>query len=176
MPLEQSLRPKSQSFSNCSLKSVNFLTNWISVEWGMVGTFLLLTILFALSLSQEAHGGPTQPAIPMTESEVMNSGLQEVSPQILDVIVRRGDPFIEIYIRGQGFLKCYDIHEYDVERSATKTVIIPRLKRSRPSEPCEQTLEDFEDKVADLDPNLESAYSLEVLGYKGWYKKELPRP
>jgi len=158
------------------LNYVNFLTNWISVEWGKVGPFLVLTAICNMTLSQEAHGGPTQPASPMTETEVMNSGLQEVSPQILDIIVRRGDPFIEIYIRGLAFLKCYDIHEYDVERRDTKTVIVPRLKRSKPSEPCEQVLTEFEDKVADLDPNLDSAYSLEVLGYKGWYKKELPRP
>ena len=176
MPLEQRSRSAAQRFSCVALKIVNFLTNWISVEWGKVGIFLFLTAFSNKTLSQEAHGGPTQPAPPMTETEVMNSGLQEVSPQILDVIVRRGDPFIEIYIKGQAFLKCYDIHEYDVERTPTKTIIIPRLKRSKPSEPCEQIVEDFEDKVADLDPNLDSAYSLEVLGYKGWYTKDLPRP
>jgi len=176
MPLEQRRLSATQRFSRVALKCVNILTNWKSVEWGKVGPFLILTALFNMSLSQEAHGGPTQPASPMTETEVMNSGLQEVSPQIIEIIVRRGDPFIEVYLKGQGFLKCYDIHEYDVERSETKTVIIPRLKRSNPSEPCEQHLEEFEDKVADLDPNLDSAYSLEVLGYKGWYKKELPRP
>ncbi|MEO5667736.1 MAG: hypothetical protein ABIR96_06750 [Bdellovibrionota bacterium] len=158
------------------MNSVNILTNWSTVEWGKVGPFLILTALISMTLSQEAHGGPTQPATPMTETEVMNSGLQEVSPQILDIVVRRGDPFIEVYLKGMGYLKCYDVHEYDVERGDSKTVIIPRLKRSKPSEPCEQTLGEFEDKVADLDPNLDSAYSLEVLGYKGWYKKELPRP
>lgn len=176
MPLEQRPPCATQRFSRAALKCVKILTNWNSVEWGMVGPFLLLTVLTHMTLSQEAHGGPPQPASPMTETEVMNSGLQEVSPQIIEIIARRGDPFIEVYIKGQGFLKCYDIHEYDVERSDTKTVIIPRLKRSKPSEPCEQQLQEFEDKVADLDPNLDSAYSLEVLGYKGWYKKELPRP
>lgn len=174
MSLKQTRQRGRERISGNILKYVKILTNWSSVEWGMDGRFLLLTsMLCSFALSKDVHGGPTQPA---TETEVMNSGLQEVSPQILDVIVRRGDPFIEIYIQGLAYRACYDIHEYDVERTATKTVIIPRLKRSKPGEPCEQILEEFEDKVADLDPNLDSAYSLEILGYKGWYKKVLPRP
>jgi hypothetical protein len=176
MSLEHRRHSAARRISRKALNYVKILTNWSSVGWGKVGIFLFLTAISNKTLSQEAHGGPTQPAPPMTETEVMNSGLQEVSPQILDIIVRKGDPFIEVYIKGQAFLKCYDIHEYDVERTPTKTIIIPRLKRSKPSEPCEQVFADFEDKVADLDPNLDSAYSLEVLGYKGWYTKELPRP
>jgi hypothetical protein len=159
-----------------ALNFVNFLTNWKSVEWGKDGSFFVLTLIFAMALSQEIHGGPTQPAAPIPEADTMNSGLQEMSPHIIDIIVRRGDPFIEVYIKGMGYLRCYDRHEYDVERSDTKTIIIPRLRRSKPGETCEAALEEFEDKVADLDPNLDSAYSLEVLGYTGWYKRELPRP
>jgi hypothetical protein len=173
MPLKH--KSRLQRFSERALNYVNFLTNFRKVEWGKDGSFFVLTLL-SLALSREIHGGPTQPAFPTTETEIKNSGLQQVSPQVVDIIVRRGNPFIEVYLKGQGYLKCYDSREYHVERSEDKTIIVPVLKRSKPGEPCEPLFEEFEDKVADLDPNLASAYSLEVLGYKGWYRKDFPRP
>jgi len=151
------------------------MTSLGKVVWGMDGFFFVLAFLLGnMALSKEARGGPTQPALP-ADSELLNPGLQEVSPQIQEIIVRKGDPFIEVYIKALGYLSCYDTREYAVTREDSKTIIVPRLKRSRPGEKCEFILEEFEDKIADLDPNLDSAYSLEVLGYKGWYKKELPR-
>jgi hypothetical protein len=137
--------------------------------------FFVLALFVNVALSKEVHGGPTQPPL-HADSRMLNPALQEVSPKILDVIVRKGDPFIEVYIKALGQLSCYDEREYEVTRQYNKTIIVPRLKRSRPGTPCELRLEEFEDKIADLDPNLESAYSLEVLGYTGWYRKELPKP
>lgn len=149
------------------LKFVNFLTNWISVVRGMDGFFWL--IFFSSALSIEVLGGPSQP-------QYQASGLEERSPKVLDVIVRMGDPFIEVYLSASGPLNCYDIREYIVERQQDKTKIIPILRRSAPQTPCEPILQSFEDKVADLDPNLESAYLLEVLGFRGWHKREIAKP
>jgi hypothetical protein len=139
----------------------------------MVGFFVVLTLLINAALSREVHGGPTQP---LAALELINPGLQEISPHIQEVVVRQGDPFIEVYLKAEAALNCYDVREYDVERHDSKTRIIPRLRRSKPGEPCEQKMESFEDKMADLDPNLESAYSLEILGFMGWISKEFPKP
>jgi len=167
-----------------SLKFVNILTNWKSVVWGMDGRFCFVPALLAfvtLVLSTNVLGGPTQPATKdLTASQQAlsghSSGLEERSPEVLDIVVRMGDPFIEVYLKAAGPLECFDIREYSVKRQEDKTIIIPILRRSKPLTPCEPTRKTFEDKVADLDPNLDSAYLLEVLGFRGWHKRELVRP
>lgn len=141
----------------------------------MEGFFFVLIIPICLALSREAIGGPTQPPLP-ADSELLNPGLQEISPHIHDIIIRKDGPFIEVYIHALGALDCYDMREYEVTRLSSQTIIVPRLKRSRPGSECDSKLQEFEDKVADLDPSLDSAYSLEILGYLGWHKKELLKP
>ncbi len=188
------------------LKFVNILTNWSSVVWGMDGLICqvsawlrvkviknvltniltnILTLIFVVLSSAkttEVLGGPTQPPSDLESQQGLvaltpqSSGLEERSPDIQDVIVRMGDPFIEVYLKASGGLNCFDIREYTVERLQDKTVIIPVLRRSKPLTPCEPIRKNFEDKVADLDPNLDSAYLLEVLGFKGWHRRELARP
>lgn len=95
---------------------------------------------------------------------------------MLEVVVRKGTPFIEVYLRAQAAVDCYDVREYSVRREAERTVIIPVMRNSRPGKSCDPSESSYEDKVADLDPNQESAYQIDVLGYRGWHTYNLNRP
>lgn len=111
-------------------------------------------------------GGATQPPDP-------HSRLEEVSPLIDDIEVVQGNPYLEVFIAGQGHLDCYDIREFQVDKTADATQIIPRLRRSKPEKSCNLGLKRFRDKAADLDPASPASNEIQVLGFRGWHKRKL---
>jgi hypothetical protein len=102
-----------------------------------------------------------------------HSRLEEVSPLVDDVEIVRGDPYIEVFVKGTGHLACYDVREFVVEKLPHETRIIPRLRRSKPKEPCPSGLMTFRDKAADLDPTQPSSKRIAVLGFRGWHYRTL---
>lgn len=100
----------------------------------------------------------------------------ERSPTVLEVVVRKGSPFIEVYLKAMAPINCYDVREYSVRRDTERTIIVPVLRNSQPGKDCGLEEAIYEDKVADLDPTQESAYEIEVLGYRGWHSYNLNRP
>ncbi|MBS1983952.1 MAG: hypothetical protein JST16_07245 [Bdellovibrionales bacterium] len=120
-------------------------------------------------MARGALGGTTQPPGP-------HSGLEEVSPLILDIELVKGDPYIEVFVTGMGHLDCYDVHEFDVQKTPTYTQIVPRLKRSKPERPCKLGLKKYRDKAADLDPQSPASLEVHVLGFRGWHKRILGQP
>lgn len=123
---------------------------------------------FGLWSADRALGGATQPQGP-------HSRLEEVSPLIDAVEVKKGDPYLEVFITGHGHLDCYDVREFVVDRKADVTEIIPRLRRSSPDKPCKVKLQSFRDKAADLDPYARASYNIQVLGFRGWHPLSVPR-
>jgi hypothetical protein len=155
--------------NNTLLKNVKSMTNWNWLAWGKVRSLCFLTLCMvqsSLSLSTETAGGPTVQPERVVRGE--NSSLYEVSPVVLEVEVKKGDPFLEVFIKGSGDIGCNDKREYQVQREIVETIIVPRLERSRPEAPCKPRIEEFRDKVADLDPNSEASNLIKVLGYNGW--------
>jgi hypothetical protein len=146
------------------------MTNWSWLAWGMERKLSFLTLcamlLGAVSLSQEIAGGPTVQPERMVRGE--NSSLMEVAPTILDLELKKGDPFWELFIVAVGDLGCYDKREYEISRETSETLVIPRLQRSRPESTCKPRKDSFRDKVADLDPNSTSSQKIRVLSYNGW--------
>jgi len=130
---------------------------WIGRAWK--SWRIAVPILLASSLS--ASGEPSLP----------HSAFEEVSPLIEEVLVKQGEPFVEVFLRGLGHLNCYDVREFQVEKTERGTQIVPRLRRLNPSKPCMLGLKEFYDKAADLDPANPSTQNIEVLGYRGWVKK-----
>jgi hypothetical protein len=102
------------------------------------------------------------------------SRLEEISPLIQDIELIKGDPFIEVFIKGSAHLSCYDVREFVVEKKADRTLIIPRFRRSDSEKPCKLGLKEFRDKAADLDPANPASYRVEALGFRGWSRKILP--
>lgn len=102
--------------------------------------------------------------------------LQEISPYVIEIEILRNELFLEVFLKGKGDLGCYDQREYEVRRKdPDSTVVIPRLKRSKPDTPCKPSFEEFRDKVADLDAAADSSYHIRVLGYRGWVTREIAR-
>jgi hypothetical protein len=102
--------------------------------------------------------------------------LQEVSPYVQEIEILKNELFIEVFLVGMGDLGCYDQREYDVRRNQpTKTVVVPRLKRSKPETPCITEWKSFRDKVADLDAAADSSYEIDVLSFRGWVTRQVPR-
>lgn len=100
-----------------------------------------------------------------------NSFFEEVSPLIEEVVVKKGDPFVEVFIRAVGHLNCYDVREFQIEKTASATLIVPRLRRLNPSKGCVLGLKEFYDKAADLDPANPATQHIQVLGYRGWVQE-----
>lgn len=141
-----------------------FRVSWV----GIGGGHFSLAALLMLS-AKCAFGGPTQPQI------LTPNHFSEVSPLLQDVEIKKGEPFIEVFIEGWGHLDCFTVREFLVEKKAQSTQIIPRLRRVDTASKCKLGLKMFRDKAADLDPNNPASYEIEVLGYKGWEKRSLPR-
>jgi hypothetical protein len=165
-----------------ALQNVKIMTNFktVGVGMGRITAVITLCIVAAVCLSREVHGGPTQPpaAVPAPEAsqellQGQNSSLHEISPLILDIEFKKGAPFIEVFVEGQGPINCYDVREYEVRKDTSTTQIVPRLRRSKPEQLCVPVTASFRDKVADLDPSLNASYSVEVLGFQGWHKRHL---
>ncbi len=142
----------------------------MSWGWVRVGSCLKKVGLglIAVAWYSQALGGPSQPPS-------LQNHFEEISPLIQDIEIKKGDPFIEVFIVGAGNLDCYDVREFAVEKMPNSTHIIPRLRRLNPLKPCKIGLKTFRDKAADLDPANPSSYQIEVLSYKGWQKRSLPR-
>jgi hypothetical protein len=102
--------------------------------------------------------------------------LQEISPYVQEIEILKNELFIEVFLSGIGDLGCYDQREYDVRRNqGSKTIVVPRLKRSKPETGCLTEWKAFRDKVADLDAASDSSYQIDVLGYRGWVTRQVPR-
>ncbi len=140
--------------------------------------------LAGLTICKAALGGPFPP---QNKSGVLpapahllplpsggpHTAFEEISPLIESVEIKKGNPFVEIFVKGYGHLDCYDVREFQVERTSHSTQIIPRLRRMNPSKPCKLGIKSFYDKAADLDPSSPSTEIIEVLGYRGWLRRNL---
>ena len=126
-----------------------------------------MTAFGSLVISVSVLGGPSQPHL------VAQPRLEEIAPIIENVEIKKGDPFIEVFITGTGHLDCYDSREYQVEVGTTSTRIIPRLKRTNALRSCKKDLKSFRDKAADLDPYNPASQEVEVLGFRGIHRKRL---
>ncbi len=144
----------------------NFLVSWVRIG---AGSSIKGLVILLMAFAKAASGGP-----PHSQSSMQNH-FSEVSPLIQTIEIQKGDPFIEVFISGWGHLDCFDAREFVVERNASSTAIVPRLRRFNATRPCKLGLKFFRDKAADLDPALASSYEIEVLGYKGWEKRSLSR-
>jgi hypothetical protein len=103
-----------------------------------------------------------------------NKPFTEISPQVEDVEVKVGDPFIEVFVKGTVTKDCFEHQEYHVEKMADHTRIIPRFRTSSPDQVCKNKKnESFRDKAADLDPHHPSSAEVRVLGYQGWIVRKL---
>jgi len=121
--------------------------------------------LLALAATRHVNAVPNQtPAA---------THFEEVSPLIEDIELKRGDPFIEVFITGSGHIDCYDSREYVVEKLERKIRIIARLRRLPTSKRCKLGVKTFKDKAADLDPQSPASYEVEVLGFKGWSRRTM---
>lgn len=116
----------------------------------------------------ESLGGATRPQGP-------HSRLEEVSPLVEDIEIKKGDPYLEVFIGGLGHLDCYDVREFSVEKVEGETRIVPRLRRSDAHKPCKLGLKRFKDKAADLDPQNPASLKIAVLGFSGWHRREIDK-
>lgn len=97
----------------------------------------------------------------------------EVCPQIDDVQVKLGDPFVEVFVMGTAAKECFDQQEYHVVIEADRTLIIPRFRNSNPEVPCKtKGPSQFTDKAADLDPNHPATGNVSVLSFQGWIHRK----
>jgi hypothetical protein len=106
--------------------------------------------------------------------DLVNRGFEELAPVVTDVVVKKGDPFVEVFITGyvnEDF--CFEKKEYAVEGDANETRIIVRFRKSSGGPACKGGRKFFSDKAADLDPNSPAAKIVKVLGYYGWQEARL---
>lgn len=142
-------------------RSVSFLT---------ILCVALSSTLFAPSSRADA---PAQNFLSLDRT-IVNRGFLEVAPVISQVVIKKGDPFIEVFINGdvpEG--DCYDKKEFIVEALKDETQVIARFRRLNPEQPCRSKIKSFSEKVADLDPNNPASKVVQVLGYYGWTRGEL---
>lgn len=126
-----------------------------------------VALIGVCSVSAVTFGGAT------TRPQGPHSRLEEVSPLVEDIEIKKGDPYLEVFIGGLGHLDCYDVREFVVEKMSGETRIIPRLRRSDSHKPCKLGLKRFKDKAADLDPHSPASEQIAVLGFSGWHKRHL---
>ena len=80
---------------------------------------------------------------------------------------------IEVFLTGEAKTDCYDLREFVVQKEASKVMIVPRFRFSKPDHECQGSLKTFHAKVADLDPANPASYHVRVLGYLGWIHRDL---
>ncbi len=122
--------------------------------------FTSLTTLALLSYSPSFAGGIVEP-------------FREIAPLLDRVVVKQGDPFIEVFIDGWVATDCYKNQEFLVEKLKDRTQIVARFRQVHIEIPCDQKLKKISMKIADLDPKLEISRTVDVLGFKGWHRTHL---
>lgn len=147
------------------------------MQRGLARAKLAKIIIYFVCLARFA-GASSPPPAPNTAVLLRRehqARLEEISPLVNDVEIKKGDPFIEVFVSGTAHTDCYDVREYVVEKTDAKTLIVPRFRRSNSEKACRVGLRDFRDKAADLDPANLASYQIEVLGFRGWVKSRLAR-
>jgi hypothetical protein len=132
---------------------------WL-IAWLFTGTRFLA---FAAPASPDEPSSPTGNAV--------EGPLEEVSPLIERIELKRSPVSIEVFIAGVAHTACYDTRDIEVVKKENSTLIIPRLKRSHPFTSCKIGLSRFNEKIADLDPLSASSRLVSVLGFRGWHHR-----
>ena len=99
---------------------------------------------------------------------------EEVAPEVEEVLVKKGDPFVEVSIRAVLPDSCFHLHDVFISTEGNRTRITPRYRWKAPdgNTRCRRSRRDFIEKIADLDPHAESTRALEVLGFDGWHEAQ----
>jgi len=146
----------------------NFLSNpKISYHSGASFLTLMAFGFFLKTISIQA-------APPLLDRELVNRGFLEIAPIVTKVIVKKGDPFIEVFLQGEiAEGDCFDKKEYLVETKKDYTQVLARFRKNNPDAECKAKASTFTDKVADLDPANPASQIVKVLGFYGWSMGQL---
>jgi len=139
----------------------------VGLAWEVVKLPLFVALMGYVGA--KALGGPTQPL------SFAQPGLEEISPVIDEVELVPGANSIEVFVSGYGVLDCYDTRDTVVEVRPHSTFIVPRFKRRFAGAPCQTSARSFREKVADLNPQLDSSYVVEILGFRGIHRRQLTK-